>query len=74
MTKWTLAAYLSGNIINDATRLWGQKDKKTGKSNWDDLKDMAAEGWELVSITPIEMRAYTSQLLYTFKRPIEDGG
>ena len=73
MTKWELAAYLSGNIIGDVTRLWIRKDKKTGKSNWDDLHDMAVEVWERVNVSQIEEAGYTKHLLYTFKRPIKDG-
>ncbi len=78
MTQWeltTLFAYidtggrLSVNI--DPSAVWTVKGKD-GKTSWDKLVAMANEGWELVSVTPISAStsaAYTSYLLYTFKRP-----
>jgi hypothetical protein len=29
------------------------KDKKTGKTDWDNIQELASQGWELVSVTPI---------------------
>lgn len=49
------------------------KKEKDGKSEWDQLQQFAAEGWELVSVTPIATASATNQtflLLFTFKRPI----
>jgi hypothetical protein len=54
--------------------LWTRKDKETGKTGWDKLKELAAKGWELVSVTPIvtsTSSGYTKYLLYTFNRPKE---
>jgi len=58
----------------DLSVLWTRKDKKTGKTAWDELKELATKGWELVSVTPIVTSissGYTKYLLYTFKRPKE---
>ncbi len=83
MTKWELATYsvkiLTGER-SDPSYVWTKKDEETDKSAWDNLTKMAAEGWELVSVTPISsltIFAYeyrdvvtpTYYLLYTFKRP-----
>ncbi len=77
MTHWELAVYYAsieggGFTLNvDPSLLWTRKDKKSGMSAWDQLNEMAAEGWELVSVTPIAASSSgtTYQLLYTFKRP-----
>ena len=73
MTKWelyTLHAYINDN----PSEIWSRKDTKTGKSAWDDLKALASDGWELVSVTPISPPGYgagiTHYLLYTLKRPV----
>jgi hypothetical protein len=56
----------------DPRFIWKEKDKD-GQSEWDKLKQLASEGWELVSVTPITTAPASSQtftLLYTFKRPV----
>jgi hypothetical protein len=77
MTKWELSSYyksiraIDGSYVgSDPSVIWTNKDKKTGKTSWDELKAMAADGWELVSVTPIAAGASgTDYLPYTFKRP-----
>jgi len=78
MAKWELSSYIAGHLSThtsgvDATKVWTIKhpDEKT---NWDKLLDLAAEGWELVSVPSItDHQGETTQLLYTFKRPLEEG-
>jgi hypothetical protein len=75
MKKWELTAIVCdvSGFKTDASRVWTQKYKSTGKSDWDQLSEKAKEAYELVSVTSINSQGYTVQLLYTFKRPIEDG-
>ena len=73
MQKWELftmscALGLGGN----STEIWSKKDKKTGKTKWDKLTNLASEGWEPVDVTSITLGGTTSEILYTFKRPIEE--
>lgn len=52
-------------------KIWRDKHPETGKSDWDDLKQLSADGWELVGITPITVTtSITKYLMYTFKRPL----
>jgi hypothetical protein len=72
MQKWELitmscALGIGGNV----TDIWSKKDKKTGKTKWDKLTNLASEGWELVDVTSITLGGTTLEILYTFKRPIE---
>lgn len=63
---------LLGVTTVDPKLVWKGKDKE-GRSDWDKLKGLAAEGWELVSVTPITVAPNSGQtftLLYTFKRPL----
>jgi hypothetical protein len=56
----------------DPRFIWKEKDKE-GQSEWDRLQEIASEGWELVSVTPIHTAPDNNQtftLLYTFKRPL----
>ena len=77
MTQWELKVYnvdievdYQGGLWPSPSSLWTKKHKETGKTSWDELKELAADGWELVSVTPIAVRAgSTASLLYTFKRP-----
>ena len=77
MTQWQLytkyvSIYSKGISGLEPSLLWTRKDPKTGKTDWDELTALAAEGWELVSVTPIADEASggrTRLLLYTFKRP-----
>lgn len=78
MTKWELSTYPSGELYNvtgsvAVERLWKDKDKKTGLSDWDEIIRRARDGWELVSVTPLAWNGTVQRLLYTFKRPIEEG-
>jgi len=69
MKKWQLYPLLSGRIVGiigpfpgtipDVTKIWTEKDKKTGNSTWDTLAKMASERWELVSATPITQNGFT---------------
>ena len=54
----------------DASELWTRKGRNTSKTDWDELKAMANDGWELVSVTPPTIAGgATTSILYTFKRP-----
>ncbi len=74
MTKWELTM-LCVDVTHisypDPKKIWADKDKKTGKSTWDDLKELAADGWELVSVVPLSAtHGITCMILYTLKRPL----
>lgn len=74
MIQWELAkytAFLAHGLHKFNVNDLDLKHPQTGKSLWDDLKSMAAQGWELVSVTPISgpEADCTTRLLYTFKRP-----
>ena len=82
VTRWHLWAHVV-NIAKsnfavtnvDPAFIWSIKDKE-GRTEWDKLQQFAADGWELVSVTPIVSAPASSQtytLLYTFKRPIPQG-
>jgi hypothetical protein len=72
--KWDIKVFVSKNATvsarKDASNLWKRKDKE-GKSDLDRLREIASEGWELVSTTPLTFGAQTEQVLFTFKRPKE---
>jgi len=73
MASWDLATYYvdvsPGFSAPNPSAVWTNKDKKTGKTGWDELKALAADGWELVSVVPVNHGGGTTYLLYTFKRP-----
>jgi hypothetical protein len=74
MAQWELGTklvYIQDEGIArsiNPTLIWDRKDKKTGKSDWDEIMRWAAEGWELVSVTYIHNATWPC-LLYTFKHP-----
>jgi hypothetical protein len=63
--------YGLGLIGGNVSDMWSKKDKKTGRTHWDRLTDLASGGWELVDVTPIAYGGTTTEILYTFKRPVE---
>lgn len=76
MTKWKLYTYcvdIIKNVNCDPALIWTQKDEKTGETVWEELNKLAADGWELVSVSPLAVPpGTTGYILYTFKRPQED--
>ena len=54
----------------DPGMLWTTKDK-SGLTEFDQIKRMGENGWDLINITPINSGEYgsTSSLLFTYKRP-----
>ena len=79
VTRWELMTF-GANITKsnfatvtvDLSLLRTEKDKD-GKTAWEKLQQLAADGWELVNVTPIvtaSSLSYTSTLVYTFKRPM----
>ena len=79
MPQWELNFYrviidrvvARNEITNDPASLWTARDKSTQQTHLDALSDLAADGWELVSVTPIATQGWTYYLLFTFKRPTE---
>ena len=63
-------------VYSRAVQRFRQKKSKDGKTTWDNIINLGEEGWELVSVTPITGNnadwSYTTYLVYTFKRPIEE--
>jgi len=80
MTKWKYTCYCA-NIMNPGFFIsWSDGSNftksKSGKTDLDTIEEMGEAGWELVGVTPIATgignhSGITSQLLFTFKRPIE---
>ena len=78
-TRWQLWSHVVSitkanfrTVTVDPAHVWTIKDKE-GRTEWDKLQQFAADGWELVSVTPITTTtttSYTSTLLYSFKRPL----
>lgn len=72
MQKWELFVVSYGlGIGGNVADIWSKKDKKTGKTKWDTLTDLSSKGWELIDVTSITFGGTTSEILYTFKKPIE---
>jgi hypothetical protein len=72
MQKWELFTRSYGlGLGGNVTDIWHKKDKKTGKTEWDELTKLASEGWELIDVTSITIGGTASEILYTFKRPVE---
>lgn len=76
MTKWELVTTIPPELEEDGGsmlpgRKWDRKNE-SGQTTWDELKDLASQGWELVSVTPLNHKGNTTRLLYVFKRPIEE--
>jgi hypothetical protein len=72
MQKWELYVVACGlGFGAKVTDIWSKKDKKTGETKWDMLTGLASRGWELIDVTPVNLGGTTSEILYTFKRPIE---
>jgi hypothetical protein len=77
--RWQLWAHVVNistsnfaTVTVDPALVWTKKDKQ-GRTEWEKLNQFAADGWELVSVTPIITSPISSQtfsLLYTFKRPL----
>jgi hypothetical protein len=86
MIKWEYSFYIT-NIQTDEVQAGGEvlyhdEDKlkyarsEDGKSDAAIINEMGVKGWELVSVTPIcgnlRYNGFTDQLLFTFKRPIDE--
>ncbi|MGW8145148.1 MAG: hypothetical protein ACWGN2_12195 [Anaerolineales bacterium] len=69
MQKWDIKVIYS-HIGMNPSNIW-KKKKKDGKSEFDFLREMASEGWEPVSATAINVGGTTSDVMFTFKRPLE---
>ncbi len=71
MQKWELFTMSCGlGLGGSAADIWSKKDKKTGKTEWDKIMEIASDGWELIDVTSIAFGGTTSEILYTFKRPV----
>ena len=75
--KWKLHAFAASlregyeaGMGVTAKAVWTSKGDD-GKTDWEKLEDLASQGWELVSVTPLGA-AHTMELLYTFKMPVEE--
>jgi hypothetical protein len=72
MQKWELFVMPCGlGFGGNVTDMLSKVDKKTGRTLWDMLTDLASSGWDLIDVTPITVGGTTSDILYTFKRPVE---
>jgi hypothetical protein len=64
MAKWNLKLYVVNFSKSSDAASISERDYR-------ELDKISEEGWELVSVTPIDSLGYTPQLLFTFKRPEE---
>ena len=76
MQNWELTAFVSHNTGTQmpgrsVSSLWKKKNEK-GKTDFERMKELSAEGCELVSTTPINSKGTTYDLMFIFKRPIEE--
>jgi hypothetical protein len=72
MTRWAINSFLTQEFSSDPSNIWTQR--YTGRTtDYDEIMKLAEDGWELVSVTPLSKSGRTHKLLYTFKRPIEEG-
>jgi hypothetical protein len=72
MTRWEVRCLDSGGLGAlgpKASSVWTKKQGE--ETTLDQVNDLARQGWELVSVTPITVVGTTDHLLFTFKRPIE---
>ena len=65
---------LSGKPINapNITKAILLSKDSSGKTDFEEIKELAYDGWELVSVTPIIWEGSTQYLVFAFKRPISD--
>jgi hypothetical protein len=71
VTVWeysTLVVQIGSGEVSGAEAIWTVK-REHGLTDWERVVELGQQGWELVSITPIEVNSDTEQLLYTYKRP-----
>lgn len=69
-------------LLGDFSRislLWSNKNKNDeGKTVNNEIQELGQNGWELIAVTPISTRnghdlnGITTQIMFTFKKPIED--
>lgn len=78
MTKWEIAFQTSlyletheGASGPDIADLWNSYDAN-GMTTFENVKQISEDGWELVSVMPVMIRGETRQVLFTFKRPIQE--
>lgn len=75
MQKWQYSAIASNNtgasIAGKTSKGLWRKKNRDGKTDWDIIREMGQDGWELISATPITFGGTTLEVLFTFKRPIE---
>lgn len=62
-------------IMTENCRVIPEMVRPKKKAVWDHVNSMGREGWELVSVTPLQMHEVSSSRIefhYVFKRPIEE--
>jgi hypothetical protein len=48
------------------------ENDRSGRSEYDKVTRLAADGWELVAATPVTSAGTTTELVFSFKRPVDD--
>ncbi|MDP6850686.1 MAG: DUF4177 domain-containing protein [Planctomycetota bacterium] len=70
MTKWEYKSIVG--LLNSSGALGGLLKGWNLKAETNDtVKDLGEEGWEMVSITSINVLGFTKNVLMIFKRPKE---
>jgi hypothetical protein len=73
MQKWKLETnYASIGTFGSIEDIWTKKRKHEDKTDWEQLQKLAAQGSELVSVTPHTVGGTTVGYLYTFKKLISE--
>jgi len=76
MTKWEIH-FFTARLTQvfgkpNVADIWTMKGDG-GITRWDHAQELAAEGWELVGVTPIAATdGNTAAVLFTFKRPLPE--
>ena len=76
MQKWDYSftvSYSTKKMGSPAmSEIWEKKRKKGKRTVWDDVVDMGLEGWEMVNAFPTSYDGDTCQIVFIYKRPLED--
>lgn len=70
MQKWEIDFFVIP-VNQVCSRIWTEKGSD-GLSSYEKINKLAEDGWELISVTPVSgmFAGRTSEILFTFRRPI----
>ena len=73
LSMWTVSLNVSGLFQQPSgSAVWTKKHPKHGITYFDLFDEMAGDGWQLISVTPIAAGGgHTGELLFCFQRPLD---